>query len=135
MTFALNIDTSQLFEQHENILMDMSGDALINDDVPEIQSISESDGLASNESEVDHAGPSFHRPTYKKGTSWDYQKHLTELQALDTLDEIQGLLWPLRPGKQKHYKDSKVEAWGRKVLGEFEVFFNLFMGANSKVKG
>ena len=100
-TFALNIDASQLFEQHENILTDASGDALINDDAPEIQSISESDGLASDESEVDHARPFFQRPTYGKGTSWDHRKPPTELQALDALDEIQGLLRPLHPGKNK----------------------------------
>jgi len=105
----LNIDASQLFEQHENILTDASGDALIEDmliDAPETLSILESEGSASDESEVEdvhHPGPSFCRPTYGKGTSWDHQKPPTELQALDALDEIQGLLQLLRPGKQKRY--------------------------------
>ena len=82
-----------------------------------------------------HTGPSFQQPTYGKGTSLDHQRPPTELQALDALGEIQNLLRPLHPGKQKRYKESKVEAWGKKVLKELKVFFNLITAANSKVKG
>ena len=137
----MNIDALQLFEQHENILTDASNDTLIDDvliDAPGIQSISESQEMASSESDIEnmhHTGPSFRQPTYGKGTSLDHQRPPTELQALDALGEIQNLLRPLCPRKQKRYKESKVEAWGKKVLKELKVFLNSFTAANSKVKG
>lgn len=134
----MDIDASQLFEQHENILTDASDNMLIDAHrhAPETRSISDSEGSASDVENM-HAGgsSSFRRPTYGKGTSWDHRKPPSELQAMDALDEIQSLLRPIRPGKQKRYMESKIEAWGKKVLKELKAFLNLFTGANSKVKG
>ena len=92
----MNIDASRLFEQHENILTDVSNtlidDALI--DTLEIQSISKSqemDGISESDIEnMHHAGPSFQPPTYGKGTSWDHRRPPTKLQALDVMISIFG---------------------------------------------
>ncbi|KAF8151413.1 hypothetical protein B0H34DRAFT_678049 [Crassisporium funariophilum] len=69
------------------------------------------------------------------GTSWEHQKAPSELQALDGLEEIEGLLRPCRDGPQKRYKESPLKAWGKRVLQDVKVFLNLFTAKNSKVKG
>ena len=75
------------------------------------------------------------------GTSWEHRKPPTELQALDALDEIRGLLRPEREvlqgkrPKQKRYMASKINGWSSTILKNVQYFLNLFTGDNSKTKG
>ena len=124
---------------HENVLTDASFNDTLIDAALETNPISESED-ASDETETDseglpHIRPSWRCATYGQGTSWKHRKPPTEIQAIDALNEIQNLLRPRRSGRQKQYKESKVQKWGQKILGQLEIFLNLFTGANSNVKG
>ena len=99
---------------------------------------SHSESENSDESQSNRARPvsSFrHRPERGVGTSWEHRKPPTELQALDALSEIDGLLRPRYEGMQKRYKESSLNGWSKRVLGEIRTFLNLFTGDNSNVKG
>ena len=108
---------------------DASNDAL------HTQTDSESE-KSEDHSQSNHGGPAFrHQPKrgVGVGTSWEHRKPPTELAALDALTDINELLRPRREGIQKRYKESSLQGWSKRVLGEIRTFLNLFAGAKSNV--
>jgi len=90
---------------------------------------------SDSESIPSQKGPAFcHVPERGMSTSWEKRKPPTQLQALDTLDKIQGLLHLRRKGKQKRYKESKVKRWAEKVLKNIQIFLKFFMNDKSDIK-
>ena len=78
------------------------------------------------------------------GIPWEQRKPPTELEALEALDEIRGLLRPERERgkvpegqkqKQRRYKASKINGWSSSILKNVQCFLNLFTSDNSKTKG
>lgn len=58
------------------------------------------------------------------------------MQALDALDEVQGLLRGEQyGGKKKSYKKSTVKGWGSQILRGLKALFHLYTGEKSAVKG
>ena len=59
-----------------------------------------------------------------------------ELQALDALDEVRGLLRGEQyGGKKKSYKKSTVKGWSSQILRGLKALFHLYTGDKSTVKG
>ena len=112
---------------------------------PDVESSSESGSQSHESEESEERLSTGTRTKFEKGhtqnrgtvgKSWKDRKPPSELQALEALDEIKGLLRPEREGKSRGwYKGSTVKGWSGNILRKIQSFLCLFMGEKSATKG
>ncbi|KAJ3506528.1 hypothetical protein NLJ89_g6819 [Agrocybe chaxingu] len=101
---------------------------------------SDSEEGNNSDEDPDCACPSFrYQPDRGVGVGrpWEERKPPSELQALDALEELEGLLRPRYENNknQKRYKQSKVSGWTKSVLEYVRTMLRFFTLDQSETKG